>query len=95
MSEPNTTRRAFGGALMALGALLAGVSGLCMLGYAGMGLWALVSQGDPFGGAMVMIALLGGVVPILVGIGLYFAGRRLRRPKAKTVAPAAVGQDAP
>ncbi len=80
MSEPNTTRRAFGGALMVVGALLTGVSGLCMLGYAGLGVAAFVTQGDPFGGAMVMIALLTGVVPLLVGIGLYFAGKRLRRP---------------
>jgi hypothetical protein len=81
MSEPNTTRQFLGGALMTVGALLAGVSGLCMLGYAGIGLMAWATQSDPFGVAMVIIALLSGVVPILVGIGLYFAGKRLRRPK--------------
>ena len=81
MSEPNTTRHVFGAGLMAVGALLTGVSGLCMLGYAGIGLTAWATQRDPFGVAMVIIALLSGVVPILAGIGLYFAGKRLRRPR--------------
>ena len=76
---PNATRRFFGTAMMAVGALLAGLSGLCTLGYAGIGLWALATEHDPFGGAMVIMALLSGIVPILVGVGLYFGGKALRK----------------
>lgn len=79
---PNATRRFFGTAMMAVGVLLAGLSGLCTLGYAGIGLWAWASEGDGYGVAMVIMALLSGVVPILVGVGLYFGGKTLRRPKS-------------
>lgn len=78
---PNTTRRFIGTALMAVGVLLAGLSGLCTLGYAGIGLVAWAGQGDAYGVAMMIMALVTGVVPILVGVGLYFGGKALRRPK--------------
>lgn len=79
---PSATRRFFGNAMMAVGVLLAGLSGLCTLGYAGIGLWAWAREGDDYGVAMLIVALLSGVVPILVGVGLYFGGKALRRPRS-------------
>lgn len=77
---PRSARRIFGTALMAVGALMAGLSGLCTLGYAGLGIAAWATEGDDYGLAMLIVALLSGIVPILVGVGLYFAGKALRRP---------------
>lgn len=64
----------FGGILLAVGILVAGVSGLCSLGMLVMGL------GEPSGALdfLPMVLLIGGI-PFLIGLGLFFAGRSLLR----------------
>ena len=62
-----------GGLLLAVGILLAGVSGLCSLGFLVGGL----GDGDLVG-ILPLILLIGGV-PFLIGLGLFFGGRALLR----------------
>ena len=62
----------FGGILLAVGILVAGVSGLCSLAVLVMG----AGLGDSEG--LFLILLIGGV-PFLIGLGLLFAGRSLLR----------------
>ena len=68
-------KRLFGGILMAVGILIAGASGLCSL----MFLFSSTGSGGggEFGGAGVV--LLFGIPPILLGVGMFFAGRALVR----------------
>jgi|UPI0003B7A7ED hypothetical protein len=64
----------FGGILLAIGALIAGASGLCSLA-------VFFSGGSEFGRAMSalpVIAIFGGI-PFAIGVGLIFAGRGLIR----------------
>ncbi|WP_421932607.1 hypothetical protein [Phenylobacterium sp.] len=82
MSEPRSARRLFGTALMAVGGLMAALSGLCTLGYAGVGLVAAIQGGDDgYGIVILIVALAAGLVPILFGVGLYFGGKALRKPR--------------
>lgn len=64
----------FGGILLAVGILVAGVSGLCSLVFLVTGL----GDSGGFEGMLPLILLIGGV-PFLVGLGLFFAGRSLLR----------------
>ena len=63
----------FGGLLLAVGILVAGVSGLCSLAFFVMGL------GDGgLSGILPMILVVGGL-PFAIGLGLFFGGRSLLR----------------
>lgn len=62
--------KVFGGILLAVGILIAGVSGLCSL-------WGIISMISEPG--MIPIVLLVGGIPFAIGIGLVFAGRALLR----------------
>jgi len=64
----------FGGILLAVGILVAGVSGLCSLGMLVMGLGERSGALD----FLPMVLLIGGI-PFLIGLGLFFAGRSLLR----------------
>ena len=57
----------FGGILLAIGILIAGVSGLCTL----VALISSLSDG-PMG--MIPVALIVGGIPMLIGGGLIYAG---------------------
>jgi hypothetical protein len=61
----------FGGILLAVGILVAGVTGLCSLA-------VLVMGGQGGGDGLFLVLLIGGV-PFLIGLGLIFAGRALLR----------------
>jgi hypothetical protein len=68
----------FGGLLMAIGILIATLSGLCSV-------WFLVMSLAPTGGGefsgmgmLPLIALIGGV-PFVTGLGLFFGGRAMVR----------------
>ena len=82
-TPPNAPRRFFGALLMAVGGLLAGLSGLCTLG--GIVVMTTVAQGE--GGpnwisalpAMIGMPLMFGALPIALGLALFFWGRSLRR----------------
>ncbi|MDG2004068.1 MAG: hypothetical protein P8J20_12125 [Novosphingobium sp.] len=61
-----------GGILLAIGILIAGVSGLCSAVF----LWP-VDTSDVYHASMVgAVAVIGGI-PFLIGIGLIFLGRHL------------------
>ena len=64
----------FGGILLAVGILVAGVSGLCSLVVFVAGLGESGGLVD----SLPLILLFGGV-PFLIGLGLFFAGRALLR----------------
>ena len=63
----------FGGLLLAVGILVAGVSGLCSLVVLGMGVAEPAGLGD-----LPIVLLIGGI-PFLVGLGLFFLGRSMIR----------------
>ena len=78
-----TTRSFFGAALMAVGGLIALLCGLCTLTYFVMGANSLGKGGEEgsYAPIMMIASLLMGGVPTAVGVGLFFAGRGLRRPR--------------
>jgi len=63
-----------GGILLAVGVLVAGLSGLCSLVFLGMGLTEPSGMVD-----MLPMVLLVGGIPFLIGLGLFFGGRALLR----------------
>ena len=67
----------FGGLLMALGILIATLSGLCSAFFL---VTSFTGSGGEFSGTMILpfVAVLGGL-PFLSGIGLFFWGRWLLR----------------
>jgi hypothetical protein len=74
MSKPKpgyTVRWFFGGVLMAVGFLMAALSGLCSAGVGGK------SDNNEFLFALMLVALVGGP-PIVLGGLLYVVGRFLR-----------------
>ena len=74
-------QRFFGGLLIAVGGLIATLSGLCSLGFVAM------SLGNAFKGPSVLSNLLGGVflvglfggLPFMFGVALIVAGRAALR----------------
>lgn len=68
-------RTLFGGILLAIGALIAGASGLCSLA-------VLFSAGRSapavWGSGLIMVLIFGGI-PFAIGVGLIYAGRALIR----------------
>ncbi len=73
-----------GGILLAAGILITCASGLCSMVYFGIGLATVVHQHSAdeavtvlFSGLMLWIVV--GGIPLVLGIGLVFAGRRLLR----------------
>jgi hypothetical protein len=69
----------FGGILLAIGILIAGASGLCSLTMLVSVLSNLHSHQEFSGAGMLpMIAIVGGI-PLMIGVGLVFAGRALIR----------------
>jgi hypothetical protein len=81
-------RQLFGGLLLALGILIAGLSGLCTLLIVGTSLVDGSSGGEDYG--IGMMALVIGGVPFVVGLGMFFAGRALlRSPSPPPLTPAA------
>lgn len=91
----NSVKGFFGALLIAVGALMAGLCGLCTLVVA---IGGLVTGGNGggdeifSGGDTVILALVIGGVPTAIGVGLFFIGNALWR-QAK--APTAAGGDAP
>lgn len=77
-------KRAFGGLLMVVGWLMVGLCGLCSATF----IVAMIAEafrsgsgGDVIG--FTTMALVIGGVPIAIGAGLIWLGRRLRRGPAK------------
>lgn len=109
MSLPTPTQRFFGGLLMGVGGLMMALCGACStlglifllpgLVSAVIGLLAGRSGGevDSYTVVFVQTFVLFGLVPILVGWGLFVVGRRMRgeapAPKVERTQPP--GDDAP
>ena len=83
-SDPSPTRRLIGGLLMAVGGLIAVLSGVCT-GYVQVVFlldWRHAPPPGPDNHELHFppwLPLLFGAVPILVGVGLFFCGRWLFR----------------
>lgn len=81
MTSNAPTLRFFGGLLMAIGGLVAGLSGLCSLTFLGYAIWGLFAEGQRLAdlGSMLLLILAFGGVPFALGAGVFAWGRRLRR----------------
>ena len=87
-SEAGAFDRFAGAALIAFGILLATLSGLCSLAVGGSMIAGAISQSGRAGQAgemlmsglqlLLLVGVFGGV-PFGIGVGLIFAGQRLRR----------------
>lgn len=81
--EPNAVRRYFGAMLMAIGGLIAVLSGLCSLTFLGFVIWNAVTGGGRTVIAdvvqMLTLMLAFGGIPFGVGLGVFFWGRGFRR----------------
>ncbi|MBI1199432.1 MAG: hypothetical protein GC203_16345 [Phenylobacterium sp.] len=95
MTDPGSrnghaVQRFFGVLLVAAGALIGGLSGLCTLFGVGAGLLEMLAHpGD--GLSFIGIALAVGAIPIIVGVGLFIAGRGLVRGAGPPSGPATSG----
>lgn len=77
MNDSGHLVRLFGALLMAVGGLIAVLSGLCSVTFAGL---MLVDQGSwADKGQMLLMDLFVGGIPFAVGALAFWAGRRLRR----------------
>jgi hypothetical protein len=80
-----------GGILLAVGTLIAGVSGICTLVVVGSSLaspneWTGGGASGLFGS--FMIVLIVGGIPFLLGLGLFLLGRRMLRRDDAATSPA-------
>lgn len=87
----DATGRFWGAALQAVGVLVAGLGGLCTLS------GVLLGFAYPSDALMLILtSLFVGALPILIGVGLFWWGRTLRRPKRIPRRPPVVlGEDEP
>ena len=71
----------FGGVLLAIGILIAGGSGLCTIIF---DIMALSEARSAEGLSFIMLSLLVGGIPFVIGLGFFFWGRwLLRRARAE------------
>lgn len=77
--RPDPVARLFGALLMAVGALMMALCGLCSLIF----VISMAGGGGGEAGGMLLLALVIGGVPIAIGFGLFWLGRWLWRPKAR------------
>jgi hypothetical protein len=82
-------RGLFGGILMGIGILIAGLSGLCTLLVAGTSLFGSGSSGDLV--SIIPAVLAFGGIPFGIGLGLFFAGRHLIRSQTPSAPPVQPG----
>ena len=68
----------FGGALMAIGILIATLSGLCSAGFLIRLANGRGSSGQFNGAALMIVSVVGGI-PFLGGVGMFFGGLTLVR----------------
>ena len=83
MSDTSPVRKFFGGALMAVGGLIAALCGLCTLGIIGFGLVDTLGNGssaDDLVGGVAVVSIIGGI-PTGLGVLLFMWGRRLFAPR--------------
>ncbi|HEY0649443.1 hypothetical protein [Phenylobacterium sp.] len=86
MSDVSPVQKFLGGALMAVGGLIAALCGLCTLGLIGFGVADTFGGGSSGGdllGAAAIATIIGGV-PTVLGVLLFAWGRRLYAPRRAT-----------
>jgi hypothetical protein len=89
-SVPGSLQRFFGTALIAVGVLMMLLCGGCgALFFIGFLISGIASSNHEDISMVIMPIVLGGV-PALVGLGLFAAGRGLRRPAAAAKPPPSV-----
>lgn len=94
MSEAGPVQRFFGAALIGVGFLMMVLCGGCgALFFIGFLISGLTSSNPEDLSFLIMPIVLGGV-PALVGFGLFAGGRALRRPASAAAPPPPAG-DAP
>jgi hypothetical protein len=87
-----------GGILLAVGILIMGASGLCTIAVIGS---SFMSPNEWTGGGVdgffgsLMIVLMFGGIPFLVGLGIFFLGRSLVRAERAETASASGAQPPP
>jgi hypothetical protein len=87
VASPDPLRGFFGATLVAMGLLMMFLCGGCgALFFIGFLISGLTSSNHEDVGMVIMPIVLGGV-PALVGFGLFLAGRTLRRPAASEPKP--------
>lgn len=75
-------QKLFGGILMAVGLIIGGLSGICTIGVIVSSLHdpsAMLAGGGGQWMSSAMLVLIVGGIPILAGVGLFLAGRKLVR----------------
>lgn len=83
MTEPaprSPTQRFFGALLMAIGGLIATLCGGCGAFFVIAGLLSLFSRNAQDGPMLAGMGLVVGGIPAALGVGLFVAGRALRKP---------------
>ena len=86
MSDPTRSPRGrpaswfFGAALMAIGAMMVVLCGICSLGFFSSIAGISSHSATSIGGGVLMIAIFGGI-PIAIGVGLFLVGLGLCRQK--------------
>lgn len=90
-AQPRPVARFFGGLLMAIGALIVVTAGTCCIASTLGGIFKGGSGPDNFirtpTDALILMSIFGGI-PLVVGVGMFFGGRRLYRgPRPTGSAP--------
>lgn len=73
--QANDTRRLIGLILIVVAVLWLATTGLCTLGF----LWFVIQSYDLMSSDMMLVMMFA-VPSVLIGLGLYALGRRLRQP---------------
>lgn len=73
--QANDTRRLIGLVLIVVAVLWLATTGLCTLGF----LWFVIQSYDLMSSDMMLVMMFA-VPSVLIGLGLYALGRRLRQP---------------
>jgi hypothetical protein len=81
--EPSPELKFIGGALMAVGGLIAALCGTCTLIFAGASVMDSFRNPGDLLSILLLVGIVGGL-PTLIGVLLFRWGRRLRRPTAPT-----------
>ena len=88
--QPDPTARFIGAALIAVGAMVFGLCGVCTLSFVGTGLYAMIRYPAGAGGSIALVpivAIVGGG-PTLLGFLIMRSGRRRFRANAPKPPPA-------
>ena len=78
-------QKLFGSLLLGCGIIVAGLSGLCTLLFAGSALIGTTSGQEAM--SLIPASLLAGGIPIAIGLGMFFGGRAMLRAARENEPP--------